>query len=564
MKHSVVIPLLVLGIFANYAWAETIELVTYYPTSSNAGDQHLTSLTVGNAYLNTTLAAGQALIQASLGIGPGFANNEPAAPTMLQVQGVDAQDSTALFLPGAGGTMSVGIGTTPVLGSALDVTGGDLFVRQTAGSGNHVRIRAPSDANTAIELRSETAGGNPYIDFANDAATDFDMRIQLTGNDELRIDGGALQVRREGGVDQTGQLARYTNDAQPTSLSLLKGRNTAAVPFRPSLNDGLGMIRFQGVNVVGQNYDGATIQAIASANWTNASAPADMVFSTTPSGANGSAERMRITDDGRVLIGTTVVPPTAPTTLLVARRDADEMVMMRVENQNNSANAAARVFAVSQQAATPISIGMDAFSQNFNTTTSLGAAVPGNTLIATFATFGAMAANLGNLFIASRGPNQRIAFHTGNLAVDATTERMRITNTGLVGINITNPTFRLQLPNLAVDSTGRGRANAWTTYSSIRWKENITSIDHPLDKIQELRGVYFNWKKEQGGVRDIGLIAEEVGKIIPEVVSYEENGKDASGITYDRLVALLVEGIKELKVENDALKKRIDDLEKKS
>ncbi len=173
--------LIIVGILAGTALAETIEMVTYYPTASNTGDIHATSLTVGNDYLNTIMDNGQALIQTSLGIGPGFGNRQPAAPTLLQVQGVAGQASQALFLPGAGGTMSVDVA-------------GDLFVRQTDGSGNYVRIRAASDANIGIELRSETLSGLPYIDFANDAATNFDMRIQMTGNDNLSITGGSLTV----------------------------------------------------------------------------------------------------------------------------------------------------------------------------------------------------------------------------------------------------------------------------------------------------------------------------------------------------------------------------------
>ncbi len=125
-RFSAAVPaiiLLVSVIFTGIAWAETVELVTYYPTSANSGDQHLTSLTVGNDYLATTLANGQALIQTSLGIGTGFANNEPAAPTVLEVRGVAGDASQALFLPGAGGTMSVVIGRDGAPGAGIPGSG---------------------------------------------------------------------------------------------------------------------------------------------------------------------------------------------------------------------------------------------------------------------------------------------------------------------------------------------------------------------------------------------------------------------------------------------------------
>ncbi|MEW6007848.1 MAG: tail fiber domain-containing protein, partial [bacterium] len=111
------------------------------------------------------------------------------------------------------------------------------------------------------------------------------------------------------------------------------------------------------------------------------------------------------------------------------------------------------------------------------------------------------------------------------------------------------------------DPSGQGIANAWNSYSSKRWKKNITPIDNPLSKVAKLRGVYFDWK--EGDKHDIGLIAEEVGKVIPEVVTYEENGTDASGLDYSRLVALLIEAIKAQQNQIDSLKQEIEQLKEK-
>jgi len=117
-----------------------------------------------------------------------------------------------------------------------------------------------------------------------------------------------------------------------------------------------------------------------------------------------------------------------------------------------------------------------------------------------------------------------------------------VTSTGYVGIAETTPEYRLELPNTA-SAAGQGRANAWKTYSSQRWKSNVKTIDHAMDKIRSLRGVSFDWRDQ--GTHDIGMVAEEVGRVIPEVVDYEANGTDASALAYDRLVAVLVEALKE-------------------
>ena len=79
--------------------------------------------------------------------------------------------------------------------------------------------------------------------------------------------------------------------------------------------------------------------------------------------------------------------------------------------------------------------------------------------------------------------------------------------------------------------------------SSRRSKMNIRKVQDALDKIVQLRGVTFDWK--DSGRPDIGLIAEEVGKVVPEVVTYEDNGVDAKGLDYAHLVALIIEAIKE-------------------
>ncbi|UCC80272.1 MAG: tail fiber domain-containing protein [Candidatus Zixiibacteriota bacterium] len=101
-------------------------------------------------------------------------------------------------------------------------------------------------------------------------------------------------------------------------------------------------------------------------------------------------------------------------------------------------------------------------------------------------------------------------------------------------------------------------ADAWTLYSSRRWKRKIEPIEGSLDKVMNLRGVSFEWK--DSGKEDIGLIAEEVAEVVPQVVAYEENGEDAQSVDYARLVALLIEATKEQQKEIEELKAEVDEL----
>jgi hypothetical protein len=109
---------------------------------------------------------------------------------------------------------------------------------------------------------------------------------------------------------------------------------------------------------------------------------------------------------------------------------------------------------------------------------------------------------------------------------------------------------------------GNTSSTDYGSASSIRWKSDIRPIDEPLEKIMNLRGVYFNWDTEHGGQHDVGMIAEEVGEVLPEIVEYEENGVDAIGMDYSKVTPLLVEAVKELKGENDRLKERVKALER--
>jgi len=85
-------------------------------------------------------------------------------------------------------------------------------------------------------------------------------------------------------------------------------------------------------------------------------------------------------------------------------------------------------------------------------------------------------------------------------------------------------------------------------------KDNIKTIDNALEKTLALRGVSFNYKK--GGRANLGLIAQEVREVVPEVVSVGED-TGILGIGYGALVGLLVEAIKEQQSQIDELKKRI-------
>jgi len=109
--------------------------------------------------------------------------------------------------------------------------------------------------------------------------------------------------------------------------------------------------------------------------------------------------------------------------------------------------------------------------------------------------------------------------------------RMTITNAG-------NVTF-----------TGTVTAPGFFPTSSLAYKTNVQTYENALDTVNRLRGVRFDWK--ESGTPSVGLIAEEVERVVPEVVSHD--GGTARGINYDSLVGVLVEAVKEQERERGLL-----------
>jgi prepilin-type N-terminal cleavage/methylation domain-containing protein len=115
--------------------------------------------------------------------------------------------------------------------------------------------------------------------------------------------------------------------------------------------------------------------------------------------------------------------------------------------------------------------------------------------------------------------------------------------------------------SLTVNGDGQFNQLSAVTFiytSDMRVKKNIIPLTNSLDRINQLHGYSFNWKKDNQS--DIGLVAQDVQKIYPELVHATADGK--LGVEYGNLVAPMIEAIKELRQQNIALQKRIDTQER--
>ena len=134
-----------------------------------------------------------------------------------------------------------------------------------------------------------------------------------------------------------------------------------------------------------------------------------------------------------------------------------------------------------------------------------------------------------------------------------------ISTVGNVGIGTTSPSANLHV-------VGTTLAAAWST-SDERYKKNIQNIPNPTEKILKLRGVNYEWRREEykdlkfKAGQDIGFIGQEVEKVLPETIFKDEKGY--LYVSYHTILPVLVEAFKEQKSVNDKKVSALEDSNKK-
>lgn len=120
---------------------------------------------------------------------------------------------------------------------------------------------------------------------------------------------------------------------------------------------------------------------------------------------------------------------------------------------------------------------------------------------------------------------------------------------------------------LSLDIKGVGKADEFQagkfiySASDITMKENLLPMTDALEKLMQIRAYSFNWKGTHN--HDVGLMAQDVQKVFPEIVTPLSEGKGKLGIEYAKMVAPIIEAIRELKQENEALRKQVDALQER-
>jgi len=124
----------------------------------------------------------------------------------------------------------------------------------------------------------------------------------------------------------------------------------------------------------------------------------------------------------------------------------------------------------------------------------------------------------------------------------------------------------LSTPEFAFQNDGDFHADgdviaySTTTSSDERLKENINPIPYGLEEVLKMKPVEYDWKEKRGGKHDIGVIAQDIQKLIPELIKENKDLKtkeDFKSVDYGKMVAVLIKAIQQQQVQIDELTNKI-------
>lgn len=358
-------------------------------------------------------------------------------------------------------------------------------------------------------------------------------KLQVEGN--VRLSGTNRAVFFDASVDPYSGIKNVSRTSEVNELMLFSG------------NDVTGSYGADRIRLASQELYFATAPASAGIN----SGDASSFYANTTS----VPTRMFINKNGNVAIGATTFNVTRPEQLLV---DAGNTTSYNVISGKGSYNNYLQLNIQNNSSGTSASSDIVATADNGTETTNyVNLGINSSTYSGTGITAGANNAYLystGNNFtIGNSTNNKSLIFYTtvsGN-----GTQRMSITNAGLIPAQ--NNTY--PLGNTTKRNTAVWAVNGAIQTSDLRMKKNIHLLPYGLKEVLQLNPVSYNWKDETDKANKIGLIAQEVKKIIPEVVIGDAE-KEKLGVNYAEMVVVLINAVQELKIKTDGLKKKAKEL----
>jgi hypothetical protein len=444
------------------------------------------------------------------------------------------------------------------LGNTNTSYSGTLFYDQNGALGQFQGFN-----NVTHEYRINNIASGGSINFMLGGISRF--QVNSSGNIGIGTNAPAalLDVSNDKSMNAAGFASLFVTTSSTTAsggslITLRRGRGPFGAHTPVLSGDLLGAVNAAGTGNSGFTGGRAGMFMAAAENWTDTAQGTFINFRTTPLGSTTSATRMTINAFGDVGVG---VFPSPGVSFEVGRTGGDSTVASTSYGQ--AGNFVARAARGTPQAPTAVQTGDEL---GF-----FGAGGYGATFFNDFgAVWGAFAAE--NWTDTAHG--SAMVFGTTPLGSADPELTMGILPNGFVGIGTPQgpggeptATDRLQVfGDVRVGTTGTngcvkrfdGNGLVGTCVSDRRFKRDITSFGPALQSVAALRPVHYFWRsadfpeRQFGESRAYGLIAQEVEQILPDLVVTGDDGYKA--VDYSKLPLLTIQAIKELEVENDALR----------
>ncbi len=376
--------------------------------------------------------------------------------------------------------------------------------------------------NTTNEYITVSDTGNVGIDTVSPSE-----KLQVEGN--MRLSGGNQAIFFDASVDPYSGIKNLVRSPGVNELMVWSG------------NDVAGSYGPDRIRLATQEIYFAT-----TANGAGASADPSSFFADT----SAVPTRMFINENGNVSIGSTTFNNSNPEQLLV---DAGVTTSYNVVSGKGSYNNYLQLNIQNTSATGSASSDVVATADNGSETTKfVDLGINSGSYTGTGVIGGANNAYLyttGNDFIIGNNTDAKtLIFYTstgGN-----STQRMIISNTGLAPS--TNNSY--SLGNNTRRNTAVWAVNGTIQTSDKRMKKNIHRLGYGLNEVLQLKPIRFNWIDENDTRNKIGLLAQDVRKVLPEVVHGEES-REMLGVNYAEIIPALINAIKELKIKTEKLRK---------
>ena len=424
--------------------------------------------------------------------------------------------------------------TYPILNGAnnayLYSTGNDFIIGNGSAS-RYLSFFTGGYATTNERIRITGAG---LTGIGNTNPTEM---LQVEGN--IRLSGLNRAIFFDGDNDPYAGIKNISRSSETNELMLFSGNDIAGA-------SGADRIRLATQEI----YFATT----ASTTGINSGDPTANYANTTT-----VPTRMFINQNGNVAIGTTTFNATKPEKLLVdagvttsynvisGKGSIDSYLQLNIQNTNNGSAASSDIVATADNGNESVNYVNLGINSSGYSSSGITGGVNNAYLFST-----------GNDFIIGNSTdNKNLIFYT--TTGGTSTERMRITNTGL----IPGQDNTYSLGNSTNRWTAVWAVNGAIQTSDARLKKNIKPLSYGLAEVMKLNPVGYNWIDPGDTKNKIGLIAQDVKKIIPEVVVGDEQ-KEKLGMNYAEMVPVLINAIKELNKEVTDLEELIKKSQKQS